>query len=51
MGRVQKFVVGTDFEAYVEQLEFFFVASGVTDPKQKKAILLCNIFPQRRTNW
>ena len=43
IGRVQKFVVGTDFEAYAEQLEFFFVANGVTDPKQKKAILLSNL--------
>ena len=33
IGRVQKFVVGIDFEAYAEQLEFFFVANGVTDPK------------------
>ena len=43
IGRVQKFVVGTDFEAYAEQLEFFFVANGVTDPKQKKAVLLSNL--------
>ena len=43
MGRVQKFVVGTDFEAYAEQLEFFFVANGVTNPKQKKAVLLSNL--------
>ena len=43
IGRVQKFVVGTNFEAYAEQLEFFFVANGVTDPKQKKAVLLTNL--------
>ena len=43
IGRVQKFVVGTDFQAYAEQLEFFFVANGVTDPKQKKAVLLSNL--------
>ena len=41
--KVQKFVVGTDFKAYAEQLEFFFVANGVTDPKQKKAVLLTNL--------
>ena len=35
--------MGTDFEAYAEQLEFFFVANGVTDPKQKKAVLLSNL--------
>ena len=40
---VQKFTVETDFEAYAEQLEFFFVASGVTDSKQKKAVLLTNL--------
>ena len=43
IGKVQKFVVGTDFEAYAEQLEFFFVANGVTDSKQKKAVLLTNL--------
>ena len=43
IGKVQKFAVGTDFEAYAEQLEFFFVANGVTDSKQKKAVLLTNL--------
>ena len=43
IGKVQKFTVGTDFEAYAEQLEFFFVANGVTDSKQKKAVLLTNL--------
>ena len=43
IGKVQKFAVGTDFEAYAEQLEFFFVANGVTDSKQKKALLLTNL--------
>ena len=32
--------MGADFEAYAEQLEFFFVANGVTDSNQKKAVLL-----------
>ena len=43
LGKVQKFIVGADFEAYAEQLEFFFVANGVTDSKQKKAVLLTNL--------
>ena len=43
IGKVQKFVVETDFEAYEEQLEFFFVDNGVTKPKQKKAVLLTNL--------
>ena len=43
IGKVQKFVVGTDFEAYAEQLEFFFVVNGVIDAKQKKAVLLANL--------
>ena len=43
IGKVQKFAVGTDFKAYAEQLEFFFVANGVTDLKQKKAVLLTNL--------
>ena len=41
--KVQKFTVGADFEAYAEQLDFFFVANGVTDSKQKKAVLLINL--------
>ena len=41
--KVQKFAVGTDFEAYAEQLEFFFVVSGVTGSKEKKAVLLTNL--------
>ena len=43
IGKVQKFVAGTDLEAYAEQLGFFFVANGVTDAKQKKAVLLTNL--------
>ncbi|XP_068671209.1 uncharacterized protein [Montipora foliosa] len=43
LGKVQKFIVGADFEAYAEQLEFFFMANGVTDSKQKKAVLLTNL--------
>ena len=43
LGKVQKFIVGADCEAYAEQLEFFFVANGVTDSKQKKAVLLTNL--------
>ena len=41
--KVQKFAVGTDFEAYAEQLEFFLVVSGVTESKEKKAVLLTNL--------
>ncbi|PFX15697.1 Retrovirus-related Pol polyprotein from transposon 17.6 [Stylophora pistillata] len=43
IGKVQKFTVGTDFEAYTEQLELFFVANGVSDAKQKKGVLLTNL--------
>ena len=39
---MHKFVVATDFEAYAEQLKFFFLANGVTDLKQK-AVLLTNL--------
>ena len=43
IGKAQKFAVGTDFEAYAEQLEFSFMANGVTNSKQKKAVLLTNL--------
>ena len=46
IGKVQKFAVGADFEACAEQLEFFFVANGVTDSKQKKAVLLTNLLTE-----
>ena len=48
IGNVQKFVVRTDFEAYAEQLEFFFVANGA--PKQKKTVLLTNL-PTETYSW
>ena len=35
--------MGTDFEAYAEQLKFFFVTNGVTDSKQEKVVLLANL--------
>lgn len=41
--KAQKFVVRVDFKAYPEQLEFFFLANGVTDLKQKKAVLLTDL--------
>ena len=43
IGKVQKYVVGADFESYAEQLEFFFLANGITDLKQRKAVLLTNL--------
>ena len=30
-----KFVVGTDWESYTEQLDFYFLANGVKEPKTK----------------
>ena len=46
LGKVQKFLVGADFEAYAEQLEFSFMANGVTNSKQKKAVLLTNLLTE-----
>lgn len=43
IGKVQKYVAGTDWESYVEQLDFFFIANSITDAKTKKAVLLTNI--------
>ena len=42
-GKVTKYVVGTDWESYTEQLDFYFLANGVKEPKTKKAILLTNL--------
>ena len=46
IGKVQKFTVGAYFKAYAEQLKFFFVASGVADSKQKKAVLFTNLLTE-----
>ena len=43
IGKVQKFVVGADFESYAEQLEFYIIANGIGDANQKKAVLLTNL--------
>lgn len=44
-GKVTTFHKG-NWELYTEQLEFYFIANGVTDPKTKKAILLTNLSPE-----
>ena len=38
-----KYNQGADWEAYTEQLDFYFLANGVTDDQTKKAILLSNV--------
>ena len=42
-GKVTKFVVGTDWESYTQQLDLYFLANGVKEPKTKKAVLLQNL--------
>ena len=42
-GKVMKYNHGADWEAYTEQLDFYFLANGVTDDQTKKAILLSNV--------
>ena len=51
-GKLTEFDMKTsDWMGYVEQLDFFFIANGITDPLWKRAILLsscgadcCNLF-------
>ena len=43
IGKVTKYVVGTDWESYTEEMDFFFIANGVSDAKTKKAVLLTNL--------
>ena len=43
IGKLTKFVVGADWESYTEQLDFYFLANGVKEPKTKKAVLLTNL--------
>ena len=41
LGRVNKFVSSRDdWPQYVERLEYFFVANGITDAGKKRAVLL-----------
>ena len=42
IGNTWRIILGSDFEAYAKQLDFFFVANNVTNSKKKKAILLTN---------
>ena len=43
IGKVTKVVVGADWESYTKQLDFYFLANGVKEPKIKKAVLLINL--------
>ena len=43
IGKVTKYVVGTDWESYTEQLDFYFLAKKVSEAKTKKAVLLTNL--------
>ena len=45
-GKVVTYNNGADREAYTEQLDFYFLANGVTDDQTKKAILLSNVSTQ-----
>ena len=49
IGKVTTFVVGVDWETYTEQLDFYFLANGVKEPKTKRAVLLTNL-PVELTN-
>ena len=42
IGKV-KYVAGTDWESYLEQLDFYFLANKVPEAKTKKAGLLTNL--------
>ena len=42
-GKVMKYNHGAEWEAYTEQLAFYFLANGVTDDQTKKAIFLSNV--------
>ena len=35
--------MGTDLECYTEQLDFYFLANGVKEPKTKEAVLSTNL--------
>ena len=43
VGNVIKYVVGTDWEIYTEELDFYFLANKVSDVKTKKAVLSTNL--------
>ena len=43
VGKLMQYTQGTDWQNYVEQLNFFFLANGVANENRKKAILMSNI--------
>ena len=43
LGKPSRYVPGGDWPSYTEQMDFFFVANGVSNAQHKKAILLTNV--------
>ena len=42
-GKVMKYNHGADWEAYTEQLDYYFLANGLTDDQTKTSILLSHV--------
>ena len=42
-GKITRYNPGADWESYIEQLDLYFIANGVTDDHTKKAMLLSNV--------
>lgn len=42
IGKVTKYVVGTEWESYTDQLDFYFLANRVSNGKAKKGVLVTN---------
>ena len=43
IGKVTKVGVVADWESWTEELDFYFLANGVKEPKTRKAALLTNL--------
>ena len=43
VGKIMQYTQGSDWENYIEQLDFFFLANSIQDQGRKKAILMANV--------
>ena len=46
MGKIARYVVGSDWSSFIDQLDFFFLANGISQDARKKWILLSSLPPE-----
>ena len=44
--KIARYVVGSDWSSFIDQLDFFFLANGISQDAMKKWILLSSLPPE-----